>query len=188
MGFRGLSLQPSTAHQAAGTSQSTAQLVHGKVHEQGPPTVHPSVLLYQEMSIRFLLSQLCHLGKKKKKGLKGLYNIQAPCWRHQVLWRSTRLPRKNRWKRGRFWFNTPRGNFVMKSRAATQNKRPHDMMLIFRMSDSLALWCERCKRNKTPILLLTAQKLDRFFLNVIIFSMALARFHACISLAYMWLH
>lgn len=101
-------------------------------------------------------------GKKKKKGL---YNIQPPCWRHQVLWRSTRLPRKNRWKRGRFWFNTPRGNFVMKSRAATQNKRLHDMMLIFRMSDTLALWCERCKRNKTPILLLTAQKLDRFFLK-----------------------
>lgn len=158
MGFRGLPLQPSTEHQAAGTSQSTAQLVH----EQGPPTLHPSVLLYQEMSIQFLLSQLCHLGKKKKRGPLQ-HPLKPLCWRHQVLWRSTHLPSKNRWKTGRFWCNTSRGNFVMKSRAATQNKRLHDMMLIFRMSDSLALWCERCKRNKTPILLLTAQKLDRFF-------------------------
>lgn len=101
-------------------------------------------------------------GKKKKRGPLQ-HPLKPLCWWHQLLWRSTHLPSKTRWKTGRFWCNTSRGNFVMKSRAATQNKRLHDIMLIFRMSDSLALWCERCKRNKTPILLLTAQKLDRFF-------------------------
>lgn len=42
------------------------------------------------------------------------------------------------------------------------------MMFIFRMSDSLAFWYDRCKQNKTSILLLTAQKLDRFFVVVVV--------------------
>jgi len=41
----------------------------------------------------------------------------------------------------------------MKTQAVIRNKEVCDEMFIFRMNDSLAFWYDRCKQNRTSILL-----------------------------------
>lgn len=139
------------------------------------------ILLYQAHIPSVLLVSALPSGEKR------LYNIQDP----KVLpLKCTNLGKDtssntNCWRRECFWCNTPHTDCITETQAATENKRLRDIVFIFRMSDSLASWYDRCKQNRTSIL--TAQKLDRFFCcccYVIISSMVSAHFHACISLVY----
>lgn len=163
----------------------------GKVGLQGPPTLHQfCASLPQAHPFNFPLLALPSRGKKCLYNIQDLKATVLKCT--SFYERNIHLPSNNCWRRKHFWCNVPHANFIMETQAAIQNKRLQDISFIFRMNDSLAFCYERCKQTRTSILLLTAQKLDRFLLLflciVIISSTVLAHFHAWISLVYMWLH